>query len=450
MPNSIVAELQANQWAMEPAALKAFIEQVAGLPDTAVMKSIEVDQQSKKLKIRDGVAVISISGVLLKTVPSWMRIWGIEATGYDEIRSQIKQALEDDEVEKIHLQVDSPGGEVAGGVEAADAIFNARNEKPVTATIEDLGASGAYWLSSQAQTIDADRNTIVGSIGVFCVYVDYSEAEAKAGIKVIVIRHGEHKGMSIDGITENQIKPIQKIIDAMAENFIAAVATGRDMDKAEVRKLATGELWIAKKAKQIGLIDTVTVQNQNQNSKNIKGVKSMEDQKQINELAEVKAQAKVESERLAEAQSKAKAEAELKAQAKEVRAEERKRLMEFKEAFPDDLEFAIDACGRGLSVTEAKAERFDVVSKQLAEATKKNEKAEVKEKAGVPPISNEDTDSQAEGDFMAEARQLVADGKAKTMTIAMRKISRSNPGLHRAYQEKCETVTKADYGEAAA
>jgi ClpP class serine protease len=147
MPNSIVAKLQAQQWAMEPAALKAFIEQVAGLPDSATLTSIVVAQQPKQLKVIKGTAVIPISGVLLKTVPGWLRFFGIEATGYDEIRSQIKQALEDEKVEKIHLQVDSPGGEVAGQVEAVDDIFNAREQKPVTASIEDIGASGAYWLS---------------------------------------------------------------------------------------------------------------------------------------------------------------------------------------------------------------------------------------------------------------------------------------------------------------
>ena len=436
-PNPLIAELMNHKWAMEESALKAFFEMNLSTLIEAAGTSAAVNKPVG-MKINNGIATIKISGVLLKTVPDWLRYWGVEATGYDEITGQLKAALKSEEVTGIHLQVSSPGGEVDGLADTADMIFAARSEKPVTATIEDLGASAAYWLSSQAESIGAGRTAEVGSIGVYTVYADMSKRAEEMGIKVIVIKSGEHKGMGVPGakITDAQIEAVQELVDQIADSFISAVAAGRGKKKGEVRGWASGRLWIAKTALDMGLIDTVTVNTvQNKNNQNIKGDHNMEEQKQTNELAEVKAQAKIE--------------AELEAQAKEVRAEERQRLIEFKEAFPEDLEFAIDACGRGLSVTEAKAERFDVVSKQLAEATKK-EKVEVKEKtSGVPPISNESNDSEGSGDFMAEARAMVEDGKAKTMTFAMRKLSRSRPELHQAYKDRCESEGRAIYSEVA-
>ena len=448
-PNPFLSELMTHKWAMEEEALKAFFE-------VAIPSLIEQAGTSKavnkttSLNITDGIATIKISGVLLKSVPAWLRYWGIEATGYDEINGQLREALKSDEVTGIHLQVSSPGGEVDGLADTADAIFSARNQKPVTATIEDLGASAAYWLSSQAGTIRASRTTEVGSIGIYTVHVDQSKRAEELGFKVIVIKSGEHKGMGVPGaeITDTQIEAVQEVVNQIADSFISAVAAGRNKKFNDVKEWATGRLWIAKTAQKMGLIDTVTINNQQENNKIIKGVNSMDHEQ---ELAEVKAREKVEKEKLAEVTAQAKVDVEKAAEEarKSERDNQNKRLMEFKAAFPDDLEFAMDACGRGLSVTEAKAERYDTVNKQLKET--KEKASEKKEKVtGARPLSTEDTDSEASGDFMAEARQLVEDKKAKNLTQAMRKLARSNPALYEAFKEKCETVTKADYGEVAA
>lgn len=425
MPNSIVAEMQAQQWAMEPAALKAFIEQLAGLPASAALTSIVVAKQPKQLQIVGGKAVIPINGVLLKTVPSWIRFFGIEATGYDEIRSQIKQALADDKVEKIHLQVDSPGGQVAGKIETADDIFNAREQKPVTASIEDIGASAAYGLTSQAQTIEAGRNAMVGSIGVFAVYVDSSKRAEELGFKVHVIKSGEHKGMGISGveISEDQIKSIQKLIDAQADNFISSVATGRGMEKKEISALATGELWIAKTAQKLGLIDKVTVKTVPKNkSGNLKG-QSMNKDQQNNEAAEEITQA------------------EVTAAVQQATADGQKQMAELQEAFADDLDFALEAFGKGLTVDQAKAEYCVILQQRIAEASAKMVKREVTNKVekvvGAKAIANDGSNNEATGDFLLEARAMVDEGKAKTVTEAMRKVKRQNPELHEAFKARC-------------
>jgi len=421
-PNPLIAELMNHKWAMEENSLKAFFEMNLSTLIEAAGTSAAVNKPAG-MKINNGIATIKISGVLLKTVPDWLRYWGIEATGYDEITGQLEKALKNEEVTGIHLQVSSPGGEVDGLADTADMIFAARGEKPVTATIEDLGASAAYWLSSQAETIGAGRTAEVGSIGVYTVYADMSKRAEDLGIKVIVIKSGEHKAMGVPGaeITDTQIEAVQEVVDEIADSFISAVAAGRGKKKNEVKDWATGRTWIAKTAQKMGLIDTVTVNTvQNQNNQNIKGEHDMDDQKQKDELAEVKAQAKIEADKAAE-------------EARESEREnERKRLIEFKEAFGDDLEFAIDACGRGLSVTEAKAERFDVVSKQLAEATKKV-KIETKEKTtGAAAISTGDTDGEETGDFIKAGKELAKAEKIK-LGDAYKRVAREQPELYQAH-----------------
>lgn len=284
MKNGMIAELQDRVWAMEPRALDAFFKRVADLELSADdLVKINAENPSKKrasrMQVAGNVAMILVSGILLKTVPSWFSFFGIEATGYDEIQADLGVAVADQDVERIILMVDSPGGDVAGLVEAADAIFAARSVKQVDALVEDLDASGAYWLSAQADTIASGRNAMIGSIGVYTVYVDYSKALGKDGIEVKVIRSGEHKGMGVTGapITDKQVEAVQDVIDKMAGNFKSAIARGRDMKIKAIENIATGRMWIAGDALALGLIDGIRNPEAKTLVRNSKEEKSMKD-----------------------------------------------------------------------------------------------------------------------------------------------------------------------------
>jgi len=435
MNNSIVAELQSHKWAMEPGKLKAFIERMAGLPEGMAISSLAIAQKPRELKVINGTAVIAISGVLLKTVPGWIRFFGIEATGYDEIREQVAAALANKAVKNIHLQVDSPGGQVAGQVDASDAIFNARQQKPVTATIEDLGASGAYWLTSQAESIEVNRNTMVGSIGVYSVYVDYSKMDEEHGVKVIVIRSGEHKGMGFDKITEEQVKGVQKIIDGMAENFIEAIARGRGRDTEDIRELATGQLWIAAAALELGLVDAVVdKRNQsNQIQSDIKGETVMKTED------EIKAE---QAEQIAKATAKATAEGKEAAI-----SEEKQRVSKINEKFGENPEFAFKAVVEGWTLAEAHEAYNDVLREKLkargTAAPAANERSQ-----GAEAIATGDTDGAGSGDFIAEAREL-AETKKITVTAAMKKLARTRPNLHQAFLSQSMAAGRAGYAASA-
>ena len=433
MNNMFLSNFVASKWAAEPMWLESFITQISELKVTESLADIEVAVKPRTYSVIGGRAVINISGVLLKTVPGWLRFWGIEATGYDEIQAQIGQALADESIQGIHLQVSSPGGIIDGLVDTADAIFGARSSKKITATIEDLGASAAYWLTSQAETIEANRTTEVGSIGVYTVYLDSSKAAEDEGFKVVLIKSGEHKGMGIPGveITAEQIASVQANIDAIADQFVDSVARGRSMDAGDIRKLATGRLWIAAEAKKLGLIDRVTKATQHSSSNTIqsKGESVMKTED------EIKAE---QAEQIEKASTEA---------ASDAVGEERKRTAAIRDAFADDPEFAIKAVTDGLSVADAKAAYCDVLREKLKTQAAKTPAANERSQ-GAEAIATGDTDGAGSGDFMAEAREL-AETKKITVTAAMKKLARTRPNLHQAFLSQSMAAGRAGYAASA-
>jgi len=206
------------------------------------------------------VATIPIHGVIMKKVPGVFSMLGIEATGTTETTAAIQAALADDSIEEIEISVDSPGGSVAGVQQLADLIHEARKVKPVKAVVSDMAASAAYWLASQADTIEANPSALIGSIGVYRVLVDSSKAMDDDGIQVHLIKSGEHKGTGTPGvhISEAQIEEEQRIVDGVADMFVGAVARGRGLAIEKVREFATGSTWFADEAQPMGLVDEIT------------------------------------------------------------------------------------------------------------------------------------------------------------------------------------------------
>lgn len=426
MPNNQVAmsELASEMWEMEPRRLAAFLSGLANYKVRAKTNDTpddnDGDQKTSKTvapSVSGGVAVIPINGILMANVPRWFSWFGIEATAYGDITAQVKAAVVSADVERIHLQVNSPGGTVAGVHETSEAIFAARNTKQVSAHINDLGASAAYHLAAQAQTISVGPNAEVGSIGVFAVFVDSSKAAEDEGIKVHVIRSGDHKGMGVPGdkITAEQLASQQAVVDGMADNFVKAVARGRGMKTADVRKLATGETWIAKTAKQNGLIDSVVGVAKNSDSSNEKGSIMETPEKKVEEP-------KVDIEKI-------QAEA-----GKEAVTKDRERLAAMQEKFPDDLEFAVEQYLKGASLVEARADFGDLQTKRLAEAKKNQAKPEQK-KRGAKPIEHSEGGEEGADDFLTQAKAMAKEQSIK-LSVAIKKLKTDDPDLFARSQNR--------------
>lgn len=202
-----------------------------------------------------GTAVIDIRGTMMKRASSMTGGASMIA-----VRRSIRAAVNDPEVGSILLRMDTPGGTVAGTMDLANDVSSAANKKPLFAFVEDLTASAGAWVASQATKIFANNATArYGSIGTYVVIQDVSGAAEKLGVKVHVIRAGEFKGAGVPGtkITDEQLAEWQRTIDALNDQFIAAVASGRSMSIEQVTQLADGRAHPAAEALKMGLIDGI-------------------------------------------------------------------------------------------------------------------------------------------------------------------------------------------------
>lgn len=197
------------------------------------------------------VATVEIVGTISRT--------GEYGTSSDQTASDIAALAADAKVGAIELRINSPGGAVAGTFELAASVASASKLKPVFAYITDLGASAAYWVASQATNVYGNQTALVGSIGTYSVVRDTSGLASALGVKVHVVKAGQHKGSGVPGsqVTDEQLAEVQRTVDAINQHFLAGVAAGRKIPLARVQELADGRVHVGQEAEKLGLIDGV-------------------------------------------------------------------------------------------------------------------------------------------------------------------------------------------------
>jgi signal peptide peptidase SppA len=202
------------------------------------------------------IAVIQIDGTMTKRGSSLSTAGATVA-----IRKAVRAAARDEAIGGILLQIDSPGGTVAGTADLANEVYRANQQKPVWGFAEDLTASAAYWVASQAGRVVAnDRTAMIGSIGTYAALYDYSGLAGREGIRAVVIRAGRFKGAGFPGsrITEEQEAYWQELIDKTQAEFSEAIARGRGLSLEKVKEeLADGRVHMAADAQALGLIDGI-------------------------------------------------------------------------------------------------------------------------------------------------------------------------------------------------
>ncbi len=203
-----------------------------------------------------GVAIIEVQGTLVQKLGTLRPYSGM--SGYDGIRQNFLMALTDPDVEAIMLDVDSPGGEVAGCFDLVDTIYQARGKKPIWAILNESAYSAAYAIASAADRIVVPRTGGVGSIGVICAHVDFSKALTSAGIKVTFITYGDRKadGHSEIPLSDEAYERFQADINQMGELFAQTVARNRGIKADKVRETQAATYMAADGVAQ-GLADEV-------------------------------------------------------------------------------------------------------------------------------------------------------------------------------------------------
>ena len=172
---------------------------------------------------------------------------------------QLKKFADDDSIKAIVLHVNSPGGGVAASEEIYREVKRIRDEKKkrIVASIESVGASGAYYISSATNKIYADKGSVVGSIGVIAEWVNYGDLLHWAKLKDVTLKAGEFKdtGSPTRDLTPAEKEYLQSLIDDMHTQFIQAVADGRKVKAEDIRAIANGKVWTGGQALGLNLID---------------------------------------------------------------------------------------------------------------------------------------------------------------------------------------------------
>ena len=203
-----------------------------------------------------GVAVIPIVGSMSH------RATGIEAmsgmTSYTTLQKQFEAAFNDPNVGSILMDIDSPGGSVAGALDFRDYLMSKKGTKPVYALARDAMCSAAYLIGSTADKVYATQTARVGSIGVVAMHTDASGKMEKEGLKPTFISAGKFKtaGNPYEKLEGDKLKYLQDSVDESYDMFINAVADARGIDKKVIRD-TEARVYGGKKAVEIGLADGI-------------------------------------------------------------------------------------------------------------------------------------------------------------------------------------------------
>lgn len=204
------------------------------------------------------VAVVPVIGPITKRDTMFSFLFG--GTSVNRLIAQVKALRADESVSAVLLNVDSPGGSSSGLTELAAEIRSLRESKRVVAIVNDMAASGGYWIASQANEIVGTPSSLTGSVGAYTLHVDYSGALAKEGIKPTYIYAGKHKvdGNPYEPLSDEAKAHAQSIVDSIYATFVNDVATGRGVSAATVRSdYGEGRVLVAKDAKAAGMIDRI-------------------------------------------------------------------------------------------------------------------------------------------------------------------------------------------------
>ncbi len=206
--------------------------------------TVRTQQKSTFTSFGDKIAVVDLEGVILSP---------------KDVVEQLRKFADDSSVKAIIIHVNSPGGGAAASEEIYREVLRIRDvkKKRIVASIETVGASGAYYVSSATNKIFADQASIVGSIGVIAEWYNYEELIKWAKLKAIVLKAGEFKdtGSPVREMTPAESAYLQGLIDNMHVQFIHSVAQGRHMTDAQIQPLADGKVWTGEQAIPLKLID---------------------------------------------------------------------------------------------------------------------------------------------------------------------------------------------------
>jgi signal peptide peptidase SppA len=229
---AIIRAVCTTPWAIQPEKLEAILEVLAERAAGIELSAAEIearvgDRKSVAVSGSPQIAVLPLYGVIAQRMNLMSEFSG--GTSAEKFGQMFDDAVKNPDVTAIVIDVDSPGGTVSGTPELAQKIFDARGTKRITAVVNSLMASAAYWIGSAADEIVCTPSGQAGSIGVYTVHTDISKMNEQDGITQTLIRAGKFKAETAPymPLSDDAKAALQAAVDDDYDQFVAAVARNR-------------------------------------------------------------------------------------------------------------------------------------------------------------------------------------------------------------------------------
>jgi len=219
-----------------------------------IITSVVVSPMGSGVEMTKGshTAVVDVKGIIVS---------GGEADA-DTIIESLHDAVEDPNTKGIILRVNSPGGSPVQSSYVYQAIIDLKKSHPdipVHAVVEDLCASGGYYIASAADKIFVNESSIVGSIGVVMNGFGFTDVMKTLGVERRLYTAGEHKGFldPFSAVNEGEREHVQTMLNSIHQEFIQAVKNGRGDRLQENPELFSGLVWAGSDSVRLGLSDGI-------------------------------------------------------------------------------------------------------------------------------------------------------------------------------------------------
>lgn len=239
--------LMAEHWLILPDALDQMAQialRMNGDPQTVAAKLGRPLDNTRTVTIRDGVAVVPVTGPIFRYADMFTEISG--ATAVQTLVKDLNEAGDNPAVDAIVLEIDSPGGQAAGIADLASIVRGI--DKPVTAYVDHQAGSAAYWIAAAADEIVISRTALLGSVGV----IVSANAQKREGRVEIISTQSPKKRPDLS--TESGKAQVQTIVDDLAAVFVADVAQLRGIEQDAVLAWE-GDMLVGQKAVNAGMAD---------------------------------------------------------------------------------------------------------------------------------------------------------------------------------------------------
>lgn len=225
-----------------------------------LLRIANVEYKKYNWKDENKIAIINASGAIIEGESTRDFLSGETTIGADTIARMLDKARKDDDIKAVVLRVDSGGGSaLASDIISREVSRYKEAKKPIVISMANVAASGGYWLTTDADKVLANENTVTGSIGVFTGKINIAKLLDKLGVTAESFKVGEHADAFSEArpFTEDERKILRDSTQYLYRIFLERVSAGRKIPVAKVDELGQGRVYSGTRAKDLNLIDEI-------------------------------------------------------------------------------------------------------------------------------------------------------------------------------------------------